>query len=301
MRWSIGRTKFGQVDEVLDTNWDEFTDFLADASKLAKSPIEKDRHWWVAPFLIKSDSSTRTELDVIRMAAWLALDLDHDPCSLDSIRLKLYGLAFVCHSTTQAQPDNMRWRLLIRLSRETSPEEYRRLWRYYAHKFQVDNATCNCSRIYYLPATWDDAANVFHVGHGTAIDVESILAMQPKEPPMPQVHSTYTPVTGLSTAPDGTQLITRHMLLTAHQATPGGRLYRLLCQAAKRYRINGWTLDANELAQAGLDASNQFSPGKPRTDIQREANRAIAWANTHCQPLTPLEKMRSRILWERTR
>ena len=86
------------------------------------------------------------------------------------------------------------------------------------------------------------------------------------------------------------------------QFEPGGRLWQLMCAAAKRYRLEGWELTDLELAQAAEAASAIFAPGVKRTGIVREAQRAIDWViGMGFGPRTPHRTRRSRILFDNQR
>ena len=161
----------------------------------------------------------------------------------------------------------------------------------------MDEQTKNVSRISYLPAQWDGGLNIFHAEYGRPAGVDAVLSMVPSVAPPPCAMLQ----TELRRAPDGSQIVTPHMLVAAQSAPVGGRMFRLLAQAAKRYRCQGWDLSEDELTAAGTAAAAIFSPGKPRSDTRREARRALDWASTNFSPLSPLEKMRTRILWERSR
>ena len=302
MKWSIGRSRYGQVEAVLDTPWQEFVEFCRDIAQLEFDPADKDSHAWFGPFILNDGAKHRTLDDVDHMAALLVLDLDHGNLPLTDIRLRACGLRFVAYTTASSTPCEQKWRLAIQLSRESSVAEHFSVWKFFASKFPavVDTRVHNANRIFYLPAAWTgDADNVFFASDcGNPADVDSILAMvaHTSEPAhvVPFDHNAI-----LKEAPDGTALITSHMIALTQSAPPGGRLWRMLTQAAKRYRINGWDLTAAELEDAATQANAMFAPNTKRHNLRRECQRAIDWAARNFQPMTPIEKMRNRILWER--
>jgi hypothetical protein len=302
MRWSIGRSKYGQVDETLNTSWSEFVDFQRDVARFPKDSDEdtKNQWFWVAPMILHPGSTHRTNADVAHMGGWFAADLDDGNWSLERLRSKLFGATYLLHTTTQSRPDAQRWRIMLLLDREYSPDEHARLWRWFNDKFasQLCAGTKNCSRIFYCPAQWTDADNVFDHSYGRAIHIDGILALTPEIEPNRPANGAGS---ALKPAPDGTPIVTDHMLRAAQGAPEGRRLFRLMCQAGKRFRLEGWTLTKADLAAAGLAASAQFAPGKRRYDIDREAERALAWVEANVKPLSAIERLRNRVLWERTR
>jgi hypothetical protein len=297
MRYTMGHGKYGAVLETLDTSWSDFTDLLADAAQIPRDPSTKEESWWVSPLIQLPGATQRRNEDVACLGGWFGADLDQGNWSIDALRGKLAGHTYVLSTTTSSLPDDHHWRIAIRTDREYSPDEHARLFRWFNGRFdgQLDVKCRNCSRIFFMPARWtgDDATNIFVKSYGRPVKVDGILALVGDaidEMPLPR--GTYSGA--LKTAPDGTPIITDHMLQQAAGSPEGGRLFRLMCQAAKRFRLNGWHLDSADLANAGWAASQVFSPGKKRINLSREAQRALDWAALAFEPQTPLEKMPSR-------
>lgn len=302
MRVSFGRTKYGAVDETIDVSFAEFAEHLLLCAEIMRAPNDKDSWHWVSPMILRAGATQRRNSDIVRMAAWFAADLDDGNYQLSDLKLRLLGSAWIAWTTTNSHPAAMRWRVIQRLDEEYDPQDHPRLVRWYQAKFPESRfsieKTRNPSRIYYAPAAWEGATNLFHTEYGHAAKVSAILAMVP---PIEDSTAATATATVERTAPNGTAIITQHMLEAAQSKPVGGRMYAMLCQAAKRYRLNGWTLTAQELADEGRLASEMFAPGKARSDIDREAQRAIDWAQRNVTPQSPLERMRARILWERSR
>lgn len=300
MRWSVGRDRFGPVDDVLSGSWSEFCGLLQDATAVPCAALDKDSWWWVAPFLRHPGATRRTNDDVVSMSNWFGADVDTPGWYIDRIRGKLLGLTWCCYTTASSQPDAMRWRVMVLLDREYPAEDHARIWAWFNSKF--DNQLCaqtkNVSRIYYMPACWDGELPVFECSYGKPAHVDSILAMVG---PI-HAHAPRTPYCStMKRAPNDTPIITDHMLAEVCAMPEGGRIYKVMCMAAKRFRLEGWTLDASDLEMAALEANDTISPGKKRVGLLREAQRALDWADRHFSPQTPLERMRSRVLWERHR
>lgn len=300
MRWSTGRGKYGPVDDVLNGTWSEFCGLLQDAAQVPYPADDKDSWYWFAPLQRFPGATQRRNEDVSHMAAWFGGDLDEPGWDIDRLRCKLVGLTWLAYTTTNSTPDAMRWRIMTGLDREYPADDHSRVWRYMNSKFdgQLCSSTKNPSRIFYLPASWDGEQPVFECSYGRPIQVDSVLAMVPPE----NAHLSSMPYAStLKAAPNGVDIITPHMLADARVLPEGGRMYKLLCGAAKRFRIEGWALTRADLVQAALGANNVISPGKPRKDIDREAQRAMDWAARHFTPQSPIERMRSRVLWEARR
>jgi hypothetical protein len=299
MKWSIGRSQYGQVIEIMDTPYSEFADFMYDAAQVPRSPKTKWDNWWISSMILKSGATTRTIDDVSHLSNFIAMDIDTGNLTLTDIKYRTFGAPLIAYTTSSAQPDDLKWRVIVGLNREMTVDEYPRVWRWFAQKFPLDSATKNINRISFIPAAWISGVNLFHHENGRVINVDSVLAMVPPEPAIPQAPVSHTPT--LRPAPACEDVITAHMLATAVAAPEGKRLWRLMTSAATRYRLQGWDLSPNTLAQAAMNASALFSPGKSRPNLVREASRAIEWAASVCQPQTPLERMRNRIMLEQHR
>lgn len=301
MRWSMGKSQFGQIEEVLDESWDAFTELLRDTARTPLDPNDKLTDWWVSPMLVKTEAlgKSRLEDDIDAMAAWIGQDIDHHHKTLTDLRLTIgHDAPMICYTTASSTPSEMRWRVMLHMDRQMTPAEYRRVWRYYSRRFGGDRQTCNVNRFYYVPRQFT-GDSVFYAQRGTPLRVDAILAIEPEQQYVHTPTSTgYS--TGLRNPPGGSEIITGPMI-TAAGPVEGGRLYRIMCQAALRYRKNGWQLSSIDLEMAAMQVSSIISPGKKRPGLGREADRALRWAETHATPESPLERIRNRILWERSK
>jgi hypothetical protein len=294
MQWSYGKGKFGPVTGTIDGCWQDLIELAHDSAQQPRDPALKADRYWIMPAIMHADATQRRIEDIDHMAAWLGLDIDTGNLSLAEIRLKVHGLPVVIHTTANSHADDQRWRVLIALDRSYSVAEHARLWRWFSDKFGnlIDPQTKNANRLFYLPADWQGSDNVLYVEHGgRPARVDSVLAMVPPDAPVIPPAPFYGV---LQTPPAGFAILTPAMLATAGPGMPGAAVFSTMCASAKRFRLNGWTLTANDLAGAIMTARM----GKPRPGLEREAERALQWANSHFTPETPIERMRRRILWQ---
>jgi len=288
----MGRGQNGGVYERLSAPWSGFAEFIGERRQWAREPEEKSEHWWIAPFLV-AGYRRRVE-DIIGMAAWFAGDVDRDNLGINDLKAALGPWSqWLAYTSASSVPGASRWRVVVGLSRPHSVTEYTRLWRWFASRLPIDVHTKDASRLHFLPADWNGGDNQWHAQDGRPADVDSILSMVAADPvpPLPSPGD-------LRNAPDGTPIIPQSAIRQAMGRPDGGRLFSLMGQAAKRFRLNGWILSKGELAQAAMVASHQIAPGKARPGIEREAQRAIDWAARSFSIQTPLERMRERIRWE---
>lgn len=109
----------------------------------------------------------------------ITLDIDHPKNStLDLIKDLLDGQAWCLYSTHSHRPDHKRYRLILPLSREVSPEEYIPIARRVADDLGMeifDNSTYEPVRLMYWPSCPQDGEFVYEVGEGEYVDADKIL------------------------------------------------------------------------------------------------------------------------------
>lgn len=133
------------VDEA---TWETFFDRFA---AYGQEPFRGDDvhpGWSPARF----DPPRRADENVTAVTA-LVLDYDNCGTSFDAA-VELWGVFYgFIHTTRKHEPGADRFRVVLPLEREVSPDEYALLWRYVVHiaGHQVDRKTRNPSRFWYVP------------------------------------------------------------------------------------------------------------------------------------------------------
>ena len=109
----------------------------------------------------------------------VTLDIDYGQADTpDIIADVLYGTAWCLYSTHSHTPDSPRYRLIIPLSREVTPDEYIPIARRLADNIDIDifdSSTYEPSRLMYWPSCPRDGEYVYLTGAGEPADVEEIL------------------------------------------------------------------------------------------------------------------------------
>lgn len=147
-------------------------------------PHKKVAAW--SPVVI-APGGTRLNSCVVAVTALVA-DVDHaSPAEALAWlpALEAEGVDWVLASSHQHTDDDPRFRLVVRLSRPVTPEEYPRLRRAVLGRLGVpaDPKARDLSRIYYLPTARADVAPVAAGGgSGRALDVDAELAAAPPPP-----------------------------------------------------------------------------------------------------------------------
>lgn len=108
--------------------------------------------------------------------------LDFDNCGSEDLPGKvedaLPDTAFVMYTTHSHTPENARWRVIVPLSREVSPEEYVPIARRVAERIGInmaDPTTYQVERLMYWPSCSADAQPETHAIDGDPLDADEIL------------------------------------------------------------------------------------------------------------------------------
>ena len=167
--------------------WSELVDKLITENKTPETYAEyikfdkdkqsaiKDVGGFVGGFLVNGN---RTPQAVLHRQL-LTLDLDTAHADLwDDFTLQ-YPNAAVLHGTHKYTPENPRYRLIMPLSREVSPEEYEAIARRVAGEIGLqyfDNTTFQVNRLMFWPSTPKDIEYYVRVQDGEWLDADKVLA-----------------------------------------------------------------------------------------------------------------------------
>jgi hypothetical protein len=289
------------------TDWPDYIARLRKYAAMPRHPDEKDRKQvpWTSPMLLVP-GARRERHNITGSSNFVSVDLDVAGWTLEMLNERFDGFARCFYTTTKSRPEWQRWRILLLLDREITVQwdeasqswtgEYVSIWHFMneALNSDLDIKTRNANRILYVPARWHGADNIFAVFDGEPLPVDSVLELCPVVAPQPVVIQPYD----LKSAPDGTDILTPKMIEAFLSAPIGGRYWKLLTSAAARFRLQGWELSPADLHHAAMAAVGHLGD---RHDAMREAARAIEWAARNVQPTTPMQRMRDRLRYERSK
>lgn len=109
----------------------------------------------------------------------LTLDADFaTPDFIDTMELFHSRYSWIIYSTHKHTPDKPRYRLVVPLSRPTSPDEYEAIGRKVAEDIGIDmfdDTTYQAHRLMYWPSTSRDAEYIFKCNDANPLDVDYIL------------------------------------------------------------------------------------------------------------------------------
>lgn len=175
-KWTNTRLRWSElVDKLITEN--KTSETYAEYIKLDKDKQAaiKDVGGYVGGFLINGN---RTPQAVLHRQL-LTLDLDTAHADLwDDFTLQ-YPNAAVLHGTHKYTPENPRYRLIMPLSREVSPEEYEAIARRVAGEIGLqyfDNTTFQVNRLMFWPSTPKDIEYYVRVQDGEWLDADKVLA-----------------------------------------------------------------------------------------------------------------------------
>jgi hypothetical protein len=151
---------------------------------LSKQPKNGKRDAELISPAVYEPGTTRANKNVIAWAGWCAVDVDDieiDGNLNDFVRKLAVDWRFVCYSTASSRPTKKKFRLVFELDRHIPVAEIKHFW--FALQTRLDDhgdKQCkDLSRMYYIPATYDDADNFIFSGDGNPIDVDNLLARYP--------------------------------------------------------------------------------------------------------------------------
>jgi hypothetical protein len=171
-----------KTDKRMDfSNFDELEKLLYGLSKQRKKG-KKDAEL-ISP-AVYEPGTTRANKNVTAWAGWCAVDVDDIEVDgeLDAfVRNLIPGWRFVCYSTASSRASKPKFRLVLPLERDVHADEIRSFWfALQSHLNDAGDKQCkDLSRMYYIPATYDDAHNFIISGDGDTVDVDGLMAKYP--------------------------------------------------------------------------------------------------------------------------
>ncbi|MGM1047620.1 MAG: VapE domain-containing protein [Bacillota bacterium] len=167
--------------------WEEFVDQLRKVRRTAETMAQYDKMNNVARGKLKDGPAFvgglvrtgRRKKENVDSRGLITLDVDRgDDDFLFSAELVLGGTAYVIYSTHSHRPEKPKYRLIIPVDRNMSPDEYAAVSRKLAEHIGMeyfDKTTFDVHRLMYLPSCSKDADPVLEVFEGDALSVDRIL------------------------------------------------------------------------------------------------------------------------------
>ena len=184
---AIGRSRKATLWQNKEMLWSELVDKLSRTTRTRESVQEyatlskaerdeiKDIGGFVGGYL---KDGKRNHASVVYRCI-VCLDADNADGDLRSDLELTCPFTYVLYSTHSHTPDKPRFRIVIPLSREVSPDEYAAISRRLADNLTLsrfDPTTFEASRLMYWPSTPDDGEYVFDFAPGPFCDADAVLA-----------------------------------------------------------------------------------------------------------------------------
>ena len=137
----------------------------------------------MSPAQYKPDT-TRKNDNVTMWSAWCAVDVDDFKFEGDlygNLRTRFGNYKFVCYSTASSTQSLPKFRLVFPLTKNVPAEKIRHFW--FALQTTLgdlgDKQTKDLSRMYYIPAKYDNAFNFIFSNSGDYIDPDMVMKKHP--------------------------------------------------------------------------------------------------------------------------
>ena len=166
------------------TDFDAFEKVLYDLSKQEIKSKKDAVLISPATYLI---NTTRSNKNVICWDGWCCVDVDDyefEGDLYDTLIQRFNTYRFICYSTASSTRTTPKFRLVFPLTREVERDKIKSFW--YALQTELgelgDKQTKDLSRMYYIPATYNNAFTFIFSNNGNYINPDELI----KKHPMPE-------------------------------------------------------------------------------------------------------------------
>jgi len=280
--------------------WDEFVSLLF---LLSEKPDTKATAPLISPATYE-EGTTRSNKNVELWGKWAAVDVDDIDIDADRLRevlVERFGhWDFVCYSTASSTVDRPKFRLVFNLMETVHKDQISKFW--WALNTELDSIgdrqTKDLSRMYYVPAKYDNAHNFIFRNAGRPIDVDYLVVKHPYkekegknfldrlpddlqkaviEHRKDQMENTTYSRSSYHDCP----FFPRRLAMDYKSITETGwyhQMYRIMVATAGSAIKKGYPITAREIAemcrQLDIETGNWYT-GRP---LEVEADRAVEYA-----------------------
>lgn len=185
---TVGRSRTDKIWKARSATWDDLAARLANVRRTPESASEynkmtseaRGRAKDVGGFVGGRFAGTARKADEVAARSLITLDIDHGNAStVGIVEDMMEGTAWCLYSTHSHTARTPRYRLVVPLSREVSPDEYIPIARRLADDIGIalfDPSTYEPGRLMYWPSASRDAEFVYRSGKGAPYDADEALA-----------------------------------------------------------------------------------------------------------------------------
>lgn len=233
-------------------------------------------------FSLATFNPNRRKVENVERVHAVGLDLDHGVPEWKTLVANFQAVACFVHTTWRSQPDAIRARAFLCLSRPVTADEYYRVWTFCRDVvtkggLEVDGQAKDPSRFWYLPACAPGAAFQWAEGCGEPIDVEGALAVvPPPAPPAAPPFPVLPPDAGGSYMHDRLRLIERAQRYVdrCEPAISGQGGHRITFVLAQKL-VRGFGLDEAAAYSLLADWNRRCQPPWSEWALRRKIRQAI--------------------------
>lgn len=216
----------------------------------------------------------RRRAHVISVSA-IGIDVDHTTMTPTDAHAVLAGSRHVIYTTHSHEENAPRWRAILPVARPILPNEYAQIWSVVAAQFaaegiEIDAATKDPCRLWYVPVVRPGAPFVSLVGEGEPLDVDRLLEIATELEAERATVRTSVPARGEIAHADRYIRAAVEKASHAVAAAPDGERNRTLNREV--FSLARLEVSESEIESAMLDAARAAGLG------EREALRTIASA-----------------------
>lgn len=185
---STGRSRTEQNWTRKEVTWQQLTERLKKVKRTGESMADyrgmnkptRGRIKDIGGFVGGAIAGGNRKASAMISRSLVTLDIDYGTAdTMEMLSEMLSGQAWCVYSTHSSTPDNPRYRLILPLSREVTPDEYIPIARRLASDVGIDifdDSTYEPSRLMYWPSIPRDAEYVSATGEGDPVDADKVLA-----------------------------------------------------------------------------------------------------------------------------
>lgn len=163
-------------------NWSEFESLLVELSQ--KNVKSKKEASLISP-AVYLPNTTRANANVTHWAKWAAVDIDEYEINNKSLQEELNKTLgdyyYVCYSTASSTIDFPKFRIIFPLANAVEANDIKHFW-FALNSFiesMGDKQTKDLSRMYYIPAQYENANNFLFINKGKFIEPLELMAKYP--------------------------------------------------------------------------------------------------------------------------
>lgn len=275
-------------------SFDEFEQILYKLSESTKYPTKKDAPL-ISPAVYIPDT-TRANDNVLAWGGFGILDIDDFEGRMQDIEEKYSQYRYVCYSTASSTVENPKFRLVFPLTQSVGKDDIKHFW--FALNKEIgdiaDAQTKDLSRMYYIPAKYENSFNFIFSHDGEVMDPMSLMAKHPYVKPNQTMFDRFPPaIQEALLERKRNQLNNKNFTWTSYRDCPFvnqrqiedykgitgtgwyAKMYEIMLTTAGNAMSKGYPITAKEIEYLCRDLDNDTGNWYSKRDIEKEAARAI--------------------------